>query len=174
MLPSPRLAACQPRHFGNFSSSLKSCVDSLCSVSAYPQASQRLNAGRICRLSCGSNRRLQSVAIQPASADAKNFPNGQVHFTATGVYSDSSALVVLTSKDVTWCYGGATAQATSSQGICAGNIAQFAGVDQNGPATCSPTFQGSVYILAGTPARSANPDGGTPLTVYGAAQLTCP
>ena len=125
-------------------------------------------------LSCGTNRRLQSVAIQPATADAKNFPNGQVHFTATGVFSDSSALVVLTSKDVTWCYGGTTAAASSSQGICAGNIAQFAGVDQNGVASCSPTFQGSAYILAGTPARSANPDGGTPLTVYGVAQLTCP
>ena len=125
-------------------------------------------------LSCGSNRQLQSVTIQPATADAKSFRNGQVQFTATGIFSGSSVPVRLTSKDVTWCYGGTTAQASSPQGICEGGIAQFAGVDQNGIAECSPTFQGSVYILAGTPARSANPDGATQLTVYGAEQLTCP
>lgn len=125
-------------------------------------------------LSCGSNRHLQSVTIQPATADAQNFPNGQVQFAATGIFSGSSVPVPLTSKDVTWCYGGTTAAASSSQGICAGNIAQFAGVDQNGVASCTPTFHGSAYILAGTPGRSANPDTGAPLTVYGSALLTCP
>jgi hypothetical protein len=125
-------------------------------------------------LSCGSNRQLQSITLRPPTADAKNFPNGQVQFTATGIFSGSSAPVALTSKDVTWCYGGTTAQASSLQGICAGNIVQFAGVDQNGIAECSPTFQGSAYILAGTPASSANPVGATPLKVYGAAKLTCP
>lgn len=125
-------------------------------------------------LSCGSDRQLQSITIQPPTADAKNFPNGQVQFTATGIFSGSSVPAPLTGKDVTWCYGGTTAEASSLQGICTGNIAQFAGVDQNGIAECSPTFQGSAYILAGTPARSANPVGATQLTVYGAAQLTCP
>ena len=57
-------------------------------------------------LSCGSNRQLQSVTLNPSSADAKNSPNGQVQFTAKGVFSGSSAPVTLTSQDVTWCYGG--------------------------------------------------------------------
>jgi hypothetical protein len=39
---------------------------------------------------CGSpssSRFLQSVTVSPASADAQNYPNGQVTFTATGYYS---------------------------------------------------------------------------------------
>jgi|SRR5437899_2467722 len=39
---------------------------------------------------CGmssSNRVLQSIAVNPATADAQNFPNGQVQFTATGTFS---------------------------------------------------------------------------------------
>jgi len=62
-------------------------------------------------LSCGSDRQLQSISIQPPTADAKNFPNGQVQFTATGIFSGSSVPVPLTSKDVTWCYGETTAEA---------------------------------------------------------------
>lgn len=125
-------------------------------------------------LGCGGNHQLQSITIQPATADAKNFPNGQVQFTTTGMYSGSSVPVPLTSNELTWCYGGTTAQASSLQGMCAGNIANFAGVDQNGIAECSPTFQGSVYILAGTPSRSPTPVGESQLRLYGAAQLTCP
>ncbi len=35
-------------------------------------------------LSCSSNHGLQSITISPASADAVNFPNGQVQFAAMG------------------------------------------------------------------------------------------
>lgn len=38
---------------------------------------------------CGNNspRPLQSVSVNPATADARTFPNGQVQFTAAGIYS---------------------------------------------------------------------------------------
>ena len=116
---------------------------------------------------CGSGRQLQSVALSPASADAQNFPNGQVPFAATGTFSKPPSPVQLTSKDVTWCVG-------SSNGACAGNIATGATVDQNGVAQCVSGFTGTATILAGTGKASMNPDEGAQLTVFGAAQLTCP
>ena len=123
---------------------------------------------------CGSNRQLQSVSISPASADAKNFPNGKVPFIATGTFSSAPSPATLTSKDVVWCYGGLTNVANPTAGMCAGNIAQFADVDQNGVAQCAPAFQGTVFILAGAQPVSMNPDGGSQLKIYGSAQLTCP
>ena len=125
-------------------------------------------------VSCGSHQ-LKSVTLQPASADAKNSPNGQVQFTAKGVFSDSSTPVTLTSKDVSWCIGELTSSANPTAGVCVGNVARFATVDQNGLAQClNPTFQGSGYILAGKATPSMNPDGGAQMTVFGSATLTCP
>ena len=125
-------------------------------------------------LSCGSNRQLNSVALNPPTADAKNSANGEVQFTATGVFSNSNTPVTLTSKDITWCYGGPAPVATFTSGQCAGNIAQVASVDQNGLAQCNSGYQGQVFILAGTPSGSAMPDMGVQLKVYGVATLTCP
>lgn len=76
---------------------------------------------------CG-NRKLTSVTITPA-ADAQNFPNGQVQFTAMGTISDSSKPVPLTT--VTWCVG-------CSNGMCNGNIASSATIDSNGLAHSTP------------------------------------
>jgi|SRR5579863_671604 len=125
-------------------------------------------------LGCGSSRQLQSVTISPATADAKNFPGGQVPFTATGTFSKPPSPTQLTSQDVVWCYAGQSDIANPTAGMCAGNIAQYASVDQNGVAQCVPQFQGTVIILAGTGGPSGNPDGGTPLKIFGSAQLTCP
>jgi hypothetical protein len=117
---------------------------------------------------CGSSRKLQSVALTPASADAQNFPNGQVSFTATGTFSKPPSPAQLSSKDVMWCAG-------SSNGVCVGNAIPGATVDQNGVAKCSPSFTGTATILAGTASSSmANPDAGTQLKVFGSAQLMCP
>jgi hypothetical protein len=117
---------------------------------------------------CGSSRQLQSVTLSPATADAQNFPNGQVQFTATGTYSSSPSPVQLTSQAVTWCVG-------STSGLCVGNINPGATLDQNGLAQCVPGFAGTVTILAGTGSSvMMNPDGGTQLTVFGAAQMICP
>ncbi len=117
---------------------------------------------------CGSGRQLQSVAMAPASADAQNFPNGQVSFAATGAFSKPPSPVQLTSNDVTWCVG-------SNSGRCVGNINPGATVDQNGLAQCVPGFTGTATVLAGTGSFSnMNPDGGSQLKIFGAAQLTCP
>jgi hypothetical protein len=118
---------------------------------------------------CGSGRKLQSVALSPASADAKSFPNGEVPFAATGTFSRPPSPVTLTSKDVSWCVGGDT-------GACPGNIDPGAMVDTNGVAQCRPGFTGTVTVLAGSGSSSSpmNPDGGYSLKVFGAAQLTCP
>ena len=131
-----------------------------------------LVAAAIVLASCGSNRQLQSVTVTPVAADAKNSADGKVQFTAIGVFSDSSMPVTLTSQQVTWCYAGSSENAAA--GMCAGNIAQYATVDQNGLAQCAPLNQGTVSILAGTQPVSMNPDGGTQLKLFGAAQLTCP
>lgn len=117
---------------------------------------------------CGSNsRQLQSVSLSPASADAKNFSNGQVQFTATGTFSQPPSPSPLTSNDVLWCVGG-------SAGLCSGNIAQGATVDLNGMAQCAPGFVGTVFIMAGTPGTFTPPDLGQRFKIFGAAQLTCP
>ncbi len=100
---------------------------------------------------CGSS---QPITVSPASADAQNFPNGIVQFTATGTRSP------------TWCIG-------SANGSCVGNIASIATVDINGKAQCLAGHTGSVTILAGTGARVTNPDGGAQLSHFGSAQLTC-
>jgi hypothetical protein len=113
---------------------------------------------------CGDHK-LNSISLSPATADAKDF-GGQVQFTATGTFSDSSKPVPL--KNITWCVG-------SSSGICNGNIAAAATVDGNGMAQCVLNSTGTVTVLAGTPATSPMmPDKGQPLQVFGMARLTCP
>jgi hypothetical protein len=124
--------------------------------------------GTLLTLGCGSSRQLQSVSLSPATADAQNFPNGQVSFTATGAFSKPPSPSPLTGKDVTWCAG-------QSAGACAGNVNPGALVDQNGVAQCVAGFVGTTYVMAGTAGTpSQNPDGGQALKVFGSAQLTCP
>jgi hypothetical protein len=117
---------------------------------------------------CGSSRKLQSVTITPAAAE------GQAQFTATGTFSSPPSPAKLTSRDVMWCVGPPANAASPIAGVCEGNVAPFATVDQNGLAQCSPSSQGTVYILAGTGPPPAMPDQGQQLTVYGQALLTCP
>ena len=116
---------------------------------------------------CGSHE-LRSVSLTPASADARNFPSGQVPFVATGMFTDSMSPVPLTSNEIFWCVGNNT-------GGCAGNINPGARLDQNGLAQCNSGFSGTVTILAGTQSSAmVNPDQGPQLKVFGTAQLTCP
>ena len=117
---------------------------------------------------CGASRQLQSVTLNPASADAQSFPGGQVPFVATGTFSKPPSPSNLTSKDVQWCVG-------DSVGACVGNINPGATVDQNGVAQCNPGFAGTATIRAGTLSNvMVNPDEGPQLKVFGSAELTCP
>src|SRR5713226_1094460 len=115
-------------------------------------------------LGCG-NSKLTSVTISPATADAQNFPGGQVQFTATGTFSGSSKQVQL--KNTTWCVG-------SSSGMCNGNVASAATIDGNGLAQCTGGLVATVTILAGKGHSMVIPDGGQQLDVFCTAQLTCP
>jgi hypothetical protein len=116
---------------------------------------------------CGTGRRLQSVSLSPASADAQDFPNGQVPFAATGTFSKAPSPQLLTSNVVTWCV-------SVSPGSCVCNLGGGATVDQNGLAKCNILFVGKAIIMAGKMKRSMMPDEGHLMTVYGSAQLTCP
>jgi hypothetical protein len=115
------------------------------------------------------SRQLQSVTLKPASADAKNFPNGEVSFTATGTFSRPPSPVQLNGGEVQWCIGD------GSTGACAGNVVPNATVDQNGVAQCRSGFAGTATVLAGTSSNAMMmPDVGPQLKVFGSAQLTCP
>jgi len=126
--------------------------------------------GALSIFGCGaSSRQLVSVTISPSSADAINFPGGQVQFVATGTYSRQPLTAQLTSADVTWCVG-------TSDGHCAGFIRTGATVNANGLAQCDSGFSGPLTILAGKPQsqQTLNPDLGVQLRVFGTAQMTCP
>ena len=112
-------------------------------------------------LACGSNNHaLQSVTVSPPAATSS-----QAQFTATGIYNTMPARVDITGA-TTWCIG-------SSNGVCDGNIAQFAYVNA-GLAHCLSGFAGTVTVLAGQKGSTPNPDEGYQLQPFGAAQLTCP
>ena len=115
-------------------------------------------------LGCGGSK-LTSVRLSPAVADAQNFPNGRVQFTATGRYSGSSKIVQL--NNLTWCIG-------SANGACNGNIAAAATVSNTGVAQCLPGAAGTATVLAGSGGHAGMPDNGFNLAVFGSAQLTCP
>ena len=125
----------------------------------------------IITLACGSSRMLQSVSVMPAVANAQNFPSGKVPFTATGTFSKPPSPQQLTSQDVTWCVGVAA-------GACPGNIAVGATVDQNGVASCLANPPSSLpktwIVMAGKAMPAMMPDGGSQMTVFGSAELTCP
>jgi hypothetical protein len=121
-------------------------------------------------LSCGTSsttRSIQSVTISPASADAQNYPDGQVPFTATGYYTTIPSPV--TPQTATWgaCYQNAatTAVAVSGSGVAqcvagaSGTYTIWAFVIQQGLRAC-PTFVTAC--------------GGGGCQVTGTAQLTCP
>jgi len=120
-------------------------------------------------LSCGtspSSHTLQSVAVNPASADAQGYPNGQVPFTATG-YFDSQPSPV-TPIAVTWgaCYQGST---TADVTVSAAGLAQ-----------CAPGASGVFTIWGFAPDQknemcgAINACGGGCGRITGTAQLTCP
>jgi hypothetical protein len=104
----------------------------------------------ILTLGCGNGtpRALQSVTANPASADAKNFPNGRVQFIPTGTFNKPPTTV--TPLPVTaWLAQGNT----------------IATIDQNGTAECLPLQVGTVKIQVAVA-------GDGPL--MDVAQLTCP
>jgi len=102
---------------------------------------------------CGSNT--GNIRISPAVADAKNYPEGVVPFTASGP------------SQLTWCIG-------TVNGDCNGLVVSPAVIDSTGHAHCVQGQSGTVTVLAGTGGKVVNPDAGEQLSSFGTAQLTCP
>jgi len=103
----------------------------------------------------GSSRFLQSVSVTPAVAEARNFPNGQVQFTAMGTYSQPPSPTPINQPN--WS-------------LSAANIAT---ITQSGLAQCDPNASGVVTVRASTAAPCSG-TGCTPAELSGTAQLTCP
>ena len=123
-------------------------------------------------LSCGAQSQsqdpLESFTISPATADAQDYPNGQVQFIASGYYIDPSHTV--TPLTATWgtCsqFAATTAVSVSSTGLaqCASGAVGTYSVWANDPAPLGP----GVYSC---PASTACGGG---CTIQATAQLTCP
>jgi hypothetical protein len=116
---------------------------------------------------CGSmnspqNRVLQSMSVNPATADAQNFPQGQVQFTATGTFSQAPSPAVVPVPFVS-PYSGSWESSNP-------NVAT---INQNGVAQCIAGASGTVTIKADVSSNSAK---GTQMStgVLATSQLTCP
>lgn len=119
-------------------------------------------------LACGggmdpSNRSIQSISISPASADAQDYPDGQVSFVATGYYNTPPS--PLTPLAATWgvCYQNAPTTAAT--------------VTSNGVAQCAAGSVGTYTVFAydfPNPSCFAITACGGGCTVEGTAKLTCP
>lgn len=128
-------------------------------------------------LACGSNRKLESITVTPASKDAKNYPNGQVPFVATGQYTSSPTTV--TPLQANW--GAALFQ--NENGVMVPTNGAVS-VDANGVAQCSANASGTYFIAASVQLPYSGPALPCPAPAYsnqawcpsvvGIAQLTCP
>jgi hypothetical protein len=122
-------------------------------------------------LACGGGgaRQIQSVSVSPASADAQNYPNGQVPFVATGYYNSAPATV--TPLQANW---GAALGTIPAGGAVT--------VDSNGMAQCTTGASGTYTIGAwinlpvqGIPPCPSFAFGAASCNyVLGTAKLTCP
>jgi hypothetical protein len=121
-----------------------------------------------CATSCATSnpntdRVLTSISVTPATADAQQFPNGQVTFTATGAFS-----LPPLSGPVSFA-----APYTGYFVVDPPNNQTIANVVSTGNGTitvqCVSGASGTVEVVA---AASAN--NGTSTTVSANAQLTCP
>lgn len=121
-------------------------------------------------LSCGTGSQnnkdpLVSITLTPATADAQDFPSGQVQFVATGYYINPSRTVSPLVAGWGTCYQGAT---TNKISIIASGVAQ-----------CAPGAVGAFTVWANDPplpnvACNAITACGGGCFVAGTAQLTCP
>ena len=120
-------------------------------------------------LACGGGaRKIQSISMSPASADAQDYPNGQVPFVATGYYN--SAPMTVTPLQANW---GAASGSVPANGAVT--------VDSNGVAQCNAGASGTYTIGAwvnlpvnGTPPCPSFAFGAASCKyVLGTAKLTC-
>jgi hypothetical protein len=112
-----------------------------------------------------SGRLLAVVTISPSIADPINFPNNTVPFVATGSFN-SLPSPITPLPNVLW---------TVESPFFSGGVPNsgHASIDQNGNATCTAGFTGSIQVFATAPLDSNQPISITNQKV-GAAVLICP
>jgi hypothetical protein len=118
-------------------------------------------------LACGSSSQLQSVSISPATADAKDYANGQVQFTATGTQKDGSQV-----KPLTALWTPAPPWSLTPQQPWPAIT-----LDSTGLASCGSANPGTYTIVATAPVDPHFPLSQMTMStpqVGGAATLTCP
>lgn len=126
--------------------------------------------GTLAALSCGAGQsQLQSMSLSPAVADAKDYPDGKVQFTATGYYISPTHTV--TPQSANWI-------------ACQGNLPTTAvSVTNAGVAQCGSGASGTYSIKAwnplgpgvySCPAQTNQTACGGACDIQGTAQLTCP
>jgi hypothetical protein len=118
-------------------------------------------------VACGGgsdpNRVLQSIAVTPPTADAQNFPNGKVQFTATGTFTQPPSSAPFPFTDP---YGGSWQLSESMQSV--------ATITQTGVAQCRPGASGTVTVEAMAEPGTCHGTQCTSPVIVGNATLTCP
>jgi len=124
-------------------------------------------------LSCGSSsgpRLLQTVTVSPASADAQDFPEGTVQFTATGFFNTHPSPVSPLTTFWGACFQG-------------GTTTDIAVDTHAGTAQCLSTAHGTYTIYTENYSTMDDSSGGSCLAtsacgggcfITGTARLTCP
>src|SRR5215472_10495738 len=129
-----------------------------------------VSAVLVLTVSCGGNsmsmqgRQLQSITVTPKTADAMNFPGGQVQFSAMGNFNMAP---MPAATPVMWSLS------EPMSGMAPGGVTINA---TTGMATCSG-FTGTVIVMAMAPAEPLIPlsqMSTMTMNVSGQAQLTCP
>jgi len=126
-------------------------------------------AGSLAALSCGSSRgqsQLQAMSLNPAAADAKNYPGGQVQFTATGYYINPTHTVTPQSAIWAACQNGSP---TNDVSVTSSGVAQC-GANASGDYSIDAWYWGFSHVTCDAIAVC----GGRCSQVTASAQLTCP
>lgn len=124
-------------------------------------------------LACGvvtgpqGNGLLQALTISPAIADAKNFPNGQVQFTATAVYMGgkrNSPAMALWTPGIPWALDPQNAWPALT-------------LNTTGLVSCGTVMPATYMIFATAPVNPSVPVPQMKMStpqMTATAQLTCP
>lgn len=121
----------------------------------------------ISMLACGINSRLQSITVSPATADAKDYANGQVPYTATGTYTNGNQvkpLAALWTPAPPWSLTPQMPWPPIT-------------LDSTGLASCGTANPGTYMIVATAPVDPHFPLSQMTMTTpqtSGMATLTCP
>jgi len=124
--------------------------------------------GTLAVISCGAGQtQLQSMSLSPAVADAKDYPDGKVLFTATGYYINPPHTVTPQSANWIACQGNAPTNAISVTNVgvaqCGSGASGTYSINAWNPLTGSGTYS--------CPAQNACGGG---CSIEAMAQLNCP